>query len=414
MFGLLLDRDDSVWVATAAGVAHLVGDRVTVYGTAAGLPDAPVFRLVQTGDGQLYVGTERGAFRREGERFVPLSAQLPARRRAQPRARCQRAMWVGSVNHGLMRLAQRRRSNSSAASMACRTTVSPRCSSIARAASGPAPTPACCACATRRSRTYNSEHGLSDDYVRALVQGRDGSIWIGTSRGLNRWQDGKLVDRLHERRWLAGRFDPEPARRTADGSLWAGTYVGGPDAVARRQGCRALRHRRWHARQQPDPRARAGARRQRCGSARRAGWCDRRTASSACSARPRDCRAISSSACTSRAMARSGSVPRTAPRAWSTSAIVPIDLHAMNDAQDVFDFHEDGDGTMWIATDRGLVRYRNGSMHGARAWRRACRSTPCSRWSTTRPGSFWLTSNRGVMRVARRDAEAVLAASSAR
>jgi ligand-binding sensor domain-containing protein len=53
--------------------------------------------------------------------------------------------------------------------------------------------------------------------------------------------------------------------------------------------------------------------------------------------------------------------------------IEPIDLHAMHDAQDVFDFHEDGDGTMWMATDRGLVRYRNGRM-ASLGLGRACRS----------------------------------------
>ena len=39
-----------------------------------------------------------------------------------------------------------------------------------------------------------------------------------------------------------------------------------------------------------------------------------------------------------------------------------VDLRGMNGAQDVFDFHEDADGTLWIASDRGLVRYRNGQL----------------------------------------------------
>ena len=87
--------------------------------------------------------------------------------------------------------------------------------------------------------------------------------------------------------------------------------------------------------------------------------------------------------------------------------IEPIDLHRMNDAQDVFDFHEDSDGTMWIATDRGLVRYRNGR------WPRSglAQGLPVDTLFQVvddQAGSFWLTSNRGVMRVARRDAEAVL------
>ena len=232
--------------------------------------------------------------------------------------------------------------------------------------------------------TFNSEQGLSDDYVRALVQSRDGSIWIGTSRGLNRWRDGKVVDVLHQRRRTARRFDPEPAaetRRQPVGRHVRRRLV----ALARRQGRRALRHRRAACPGSNQIRALAhGAGRHRCGSARRAAWCRCRMASSACSARPRACRAISSSACTSRAMARCGSARPTARRAWSASAIEPIDLHRdercagrvrfprRRRRHDV-DRHRPRPGALSQRADAG-----------ARAWRRACRSTPCSRWSTTR------------------------------
>ena len=42
-----------------------------------GLPRAPVFRIAEMPDRSLYVGTEAGAFRLQGDRFVPLSPLLP-------------------------------------------------------------------------------------------------------------------------------------------------------------------------------------------------------------------------------------------------------------------------------------------------------------------------------------------------
>ena len=37
-------------------------------------------------------------------------------------------------------------------------------------------------------QTFGTEQRLSDDYVRTVLEARDGAIWIGTSRGLDRWQ----------------------------------------------------------------------------------------------------------------------------------------------------------------------------------------------------------------------------------
>ena len=405
MFGLLLDRDDSVWAATADGVAHLVGDRVTVYGPASGLPDAPVFRLVQTADGRLYVGTERGAFRREGERFVPLSSELPGDGVPSLARDASGAMWVGSVNHGLMRLAndhveqfssQRGLPNNRVAALF-----------VDREGSIWAGTNA----GLLRLRdapfsTYNGEHGLSDDYVRALAESRDGSLWIGTSRGLNQWRGSKLAAVYTSADGLPG-DSILSLLETADGSLWAGTYVSGLmrmrngsvvehfDTAGGLPGSNQIRA----LAQAPDGSLWIGTSRglvhRRNGEFRLFG---------ADQGLPREF-------VLSLHVARDGAV-------WVGTAngaarvvgerIVPIDVHEMNNAQDVFDFHEDGDGTMWLATDRGLVRYRNGKMQ-ALGLGQGLPVDTIFQVIDDQAGSFWLTSNRGVMRVSRRDADAVLA-----
>jgi len=117
-------------------------------------------------------------------------------------------------------------------------------------------------------RTYDRGDGLSHPMIRAVTQGRDGSIWIGTNSGLNRFKDGRFtvyrtldglssdyIRSLHEDRqgvlWIGtstgltrmvdGRFERQPlapdgpAREKpvygiaerSDGSVWVGTFGGG-------------------------------------------------------------------------------------------------------------------------------------------------------------------------------------------
>ena len=38
--------------------------------------------------------------------------------------------------------------------------------------------------------TYNQAHGLNSDFVRALTAGPDGSLWVGTNRGIDRFAPG--------------------------------------------------------------------------------------------------------------------------------------------------------------------------------------------------------------------------------
>jgi ligand-binding sensor domain-containing protein/signal transduction histidine kinase len=40
---------------------------------------------------------------------------------------------------------------------------------------------------------YTRHNGLTNDFIRAFLEGRDGSIWIATDEGLNRWRDGGLT-----------------------------------------------------------------------------------------------------------------------------------------------------------------------------------------------------------------------------
>src|SRR5262249_46057965 len=41
--------------------------------------------------------------------------------------------------------------------------------------------------------TFSTKQGLSGKFVGSVLTARDGSIWLGTERGLNRWTRGRVT-----------------------------------------------------------------------------------------------------------------------------------------------------------------------------------------------------------------------------
>src|SRR4249919_3605478 len=403
-FSLLRTRDDQVWLATAAGVVRFEGGRLTIYDARSGLPNAPIFHLEQTPEGELFAGTERGLFHRVGERFEIVSDLLPTDGVPSLARDAAGELWVGTINHGLLRLdesgvdalsSQKGLPNNRVAALF-----------VDREGSLWAGTNA----GLLRLRdapftTYNTEQGLSDDYVRAIVQSRDDSVWIGTSRGLNRWRDGKVVDVYTSADGLPG-DSILSLMADDDDSLWVGTYVGG---LLRLRDGKVVEHHDNANGLPGSNQVRALAR-----GPDGALWIG--TSRGLVRMQDGKFRLFGSDAGLPRDfvlalhVARDGAV-------WVGTAngaarvvddrVEPIDLHAMNDAQDVFDFHEDADGTVWIVTDRGLVRYRKGRA-AAIGLAQGLPVDTLFQVVDDQAGSLWLTSNRGVMRVQRSEAEAVL------
>lgn len=74
-------------------------------------------------------------------------------------------------------------------------------------------------------RNYQVRDGLCYFSIRSLLEDRDGNIWIGTDRGLSLLRDGKfedhpVVETLKQEKVWAMHEDP-------DGGLWFGTRTGG-------------------------------------------------------------------------------------------------------------------------------------------------------------------------------------------
>jgi len=99
---------------------------------------------------------------------------------------------------------------------------------------------------------YMVKDGLVNNFVRAFLQARDGSIWVATDEGVSRWHDGHFTS-YQERDGLCY-FSTRTLAEDRNGDIWVGTDRG----VSRLQGGKfakdsvteALRHEKiWAIRE---------------------------------------------------------------------------------------------------------------------------------------------------------------------
>ena len=391
--------DGSIWVGTTEGVVRVDEDSLQAFGEADGLPPGPVFDIAFRGDA-MFVGTERGVYRRDGDRFVAAAGDLPMD--AVQRLLVDRAgnLWIGTVNHGVLRLRDGRVEALSSEVGLPNDRVSAlfedREGSIWVGTNG----------GLLRLRdapfvSYTTEHGLADNYVRSVLESADGTLWAGTSRGLSRWRGGRFESMAATAPVLG-----DSVLSLADdgaGGLWVGTYANG---LAHWQPGRLQRFSTTDGLAGNQVRAIATARdgavwvgtarglsRRRDGVWRSFGPAD---------GLPREFIIALHAAADGRIWIGTANGAAVA----DGDRIRPIDLSALDDIEDVFGFYEDPDGTIWMATDRGLVRSRGGQL-AAVGRRHGLPVDTVFQVVADDEQRFWLTTNRGVLRIARSEADAV-------
>jgi diguanylate cyclase (GGDEF)-like protein len=396
--------DGGIWVGTVNGPARLQGGASELFDGRHGLPYGAVFAFAQDDTGRLFLGTEYGVYVSTFDgRFEPLAADLPVDAIPSLRIDAQGLLWIGTVNHGLIRYDPG--SGRAEAISSIRGLPNNRIASLFIDREGSLWAGTNAGLLQLRDalfQTFGTEQRLSDDYVRTVLEARDGAIWIGTSRGLNRLApDGALqawgtADGLPGDSILSLHEDP-------DGSLWVGTYASG---LARWRDGRVVQ--RWTREDAlPGNQVRAIVRDGRgalwVGTYRGLARIDddgaTRTWGSA-EGLPREY-------VLALHLARDG-------RLWVGTAggaavlegerVTAVDLAALDDARDVFGFHEEPDGTLWMATDRGLVRRRP---DGALAIVGIAQGLPVAtlfQIVADDDDQFWLTTNRGILRLPRQQA----------
>jgi signal transduction histidine kinase/CheY-like chemotaxis protein/sugar lactone lactonase YvrE len=177
-------RDGTLWMASLGeGLERMKDGVFTHMGTAEGLPGQRVRALAEGPDGTLWVGTPAGAFRLEGERFVPLGPEqgMPVNAAIWAMAPEPGGMWF-ATSGGLVRLHD------------------------------------------GRATVYGPQHGFVSEPIMAMLREDSGTIWYGTHAGLVRFSHGTFT-RFTTQEGLAGN-SVFSLYADARGTLWAGTKTG--------------------------------------------------------------------------------------------------------------------------------------------------------------------------------------------
>jgi signal transduction histidine kinase/ligand-binding sensor domain-containing protein/ActR/RegA family two-component response regulator len=181
------DREGGLWIGTnAEGLLRLRADEVVPLGAAEGLPHDTTWNVMEASDGALWVTTNGGLARIDGERIEHVSVPgLPGADAVALAERRDGSIWVGTYRYGLFRLSGHR-------GPAVRFTHG----------DGVPGGPITVIFEDLRGRLWvGSREGLAIEsgerfqavrlvegdvqpYVAAIVEGREGTVWIATNAGL--------------------------------------------------------------------------------------------------------------------------------------------------------------------------------------------------------------------------------------
>jgi PAS domain S-box-containing protein len=214
------DRGQTIWVATNSGLARLEGNRWKEVGKDWDFPGKLAHAIFLDGQGTLWVATEDTLV------FLP-----PDARRFQPTGiRVGEVLKFAQATDGKLWMAETTRSVrpiplSDKRQPPDETEVQVGSAAILFDNDGAlwitsigdglrrAPAPELLRGRIKKFGTavesFAAKDGLSDDYIRAILQDREGNIWVGTNNGLDRFRKTNLTlvalpTKFHEPVWVAG------------------------------------------------------------------------------------------------------------------------------------------------------------------------------------------------------------------
>ncbi|HYC62423.1 MAG TPA: two-component regulator propeller domain-containing protein [Thermoanaerobaculia bacterium] len=246
---ILRDPDGTLWIGTDGGglAAWRNGAIVRVLTTSDGLPSNLIRSLQRDRDGSLWIGTDAGLARWRGDRAEAFSVNegLPSPIVRTVMEDREGSLWVGTTA-GLVRLTDTRflpfTRKEGLSVDGVRAIVEDRDGRIWAGTEGGG----LCAILPSPARCLTRRDGLPMDTVYALATSRDGSLWVGTDGGgVARLRDGKFVDAVDARSAGLPNDRVRAVVETADGALWISTTAG----LARVANGRATRVRELEDRQ---------------------------------------------------------------------------------------------------------------------------------------------------------------------
>ena len=395
LMSLLVHPDGSLWIGGLQGLYRDRDGQLQEVGAAKGLPPGAVRGLALDGDGAVWLAGDRGVWRHDGRRLQRLredsaEAMLQDRHGAQwvvtaagevLRHRDGRWEWL-DAGHGLLGRGTGALFEDREGLLWVGTTHG-----LFRIADGPA-------------WGIGRQQGLGDDFVRSVLQTADGSIWAGHAGGLSRWRDGRFQQVFPARPGEPGSSVLSLAR-AGDGGVWIGTYNRG----VLRMGPEADAHVRPLIASAALPVAADSVRAVLedasgglwIGTERGVSqWHGGDAAPVALAGAPAlPVRVIRQANDGGLWIGMLGALVRRAAdgglRIWLAEQDMPADS--------VLDIHPDPDGSLWLATNRGVMQLRDGGfvVHE----RQGIPASAVFRILDDGLGNFWFSGNRGLFRVPR-------------
>lgn len=177
---LFVDQQARLWIGTTEGLSVMANGRFTSYTTREGLVHNEVKAMTEDQSNTLWIGTPRGLMRfhdgqfesvttPEGLNDTPILSLLKDR---------EGSLWIGTETNGLHLLK------------------------------------------TKKFTTFTTREGLSANVVRSIFGDRNGQVWVGTERGLNLLRDGQIVQKSLPNDDVMAMSDD------SEGQLWIGTTDG--------------------------------------------------------------------------------------------------------------------------------------------------------------------------------------------
>lgn len=402
IFSLQEDVQGRIWVGTANGLFVWDGGLTLTASSIPGLPSGPVFSMALDHQQKLLVGTEMGAYRLEKKGFQLLHKDL-ADTAVSTLLVDGEELWLGSIGQGVYRLGrygleglgqQDGLPNERITSM-----YKDNEGSLWFGTNG----------GLFRLRdaafsTLTQTQGLTDNFVRTVLVDGEQRVWIGTSKGVNVLEDGRI-------RALTGERISQTVLSLAEGqngALWVGTFTHGlikwqdgleVDCIDRDAGLLSNEVRAilpasdgslWVA-------TASGVNIFRAQGYTTLQVQDGLPSNFAAALLETSQHGIWIG--TSTGVAR-----------WQDGNLQTLDISGLDGAQFVFGLYEQADQqALWMATDRGVIRYRYRDGDLALLGRAA--GMPFDKYfqvSEDLLGNLWLSSNRGVLRLSLKQASGIL------
>jgi streptogramin lyase len=204
VWGFAQDREGTLWVATNSALARLEGNRWKNVGKDWSFPGKSALTIFLDRQGILWVATENAlVFLPPGaRRFQPTGIQVGQVTKIVQAASGK--LWMAETTRSVRPIPlsdKRRPSDDTEVLVGSQGILFDKDGALWITSLGDglrrAPAPELLGGRIKEFSTavesFTTRHGLSDDVVRAILQDREGNVWVGTNNGLDRFRKTNLV-----------------------------------------------------------------------------------------------------------------------------------------------------------------------------------------------------------------------------